>query len=281
MPNAVNLVFTVTSGFNRTLLAEYIDGFKGRSRSPTNEYQTSFWSVNGLSVILYEKKLVVQGQLTEFTKAFLKGLRNIEGVTLDSTNTQKFMALFPVRQNSVVCSQCGKDSLTIQGRIEGLDISFKMECGHACNLEAPFLTLNNRVLPDISMILAKSVSRLVNLGLLRGVEIVFPEFILDIVDKFKGSGSKNAILEELENLRKIAGKKSISINTFSNMPVAYRTTTPEDEDKVILDFAHFTNSFLMTSDKVLKERAVMEGRPTIYVNPEDFSKLKMIEEVRT
>jgi len=281
MPDAVNIVFMITSGFDEAFLAKHIESFDGKSRKPTNEYQRSFWSINGLSVIFYEGKLVIQGQLNEFTKAFLRGLRNIKGLTLDSKNAQKFMALFPVRQNSVVCSQCGKDSLTIQGQIEGLDMSFKMECGHTCNLEAPFLTLNNRVLPDINMILAKSVSRLINLGLLKGVEIVFPEFILDIVDRFKGSGAKNAISEELDNLRKIAEKRSISINTFSNMPVAYRTATPEDEDKVILDFAHFTNSFLMTSDKVFKERAVMEGRPTIYVNPEDFGKLKMIEEVRT
>lgn len=61
----------------------------------------------------------------------------------------------------------------------------------------------------------------------------------------------------------------------------YRTATPEEEDKVILDFAQFTNSILITADNVFKERAVMQGRPTIYVNPSDFGKLKMIEEVRT
>ena len=281
MPNAINIVFIVTSGFDIDSLARQIDAFNGKSRKLTNEYQKSFWSINGLSIILYEKKLVVQGQLSELTKPFLKGLRNIKGLTLDSPNLQKLMTLFPSRQNSVVCSQCGRASLVINGQIEGLDISFNLECGHACNLEAPFLTLNNRVLPDINMILSKSVSRLINLGLLKGVEIVFPEVILDIVDKFKGTGSKNAISEELNELRKITEKKSISINTFSSIPVMYRTTTPEEDDKVILDFAQFTNSILMTSDNVFKERAVMQGRPTIYVNPSDFGKLKMIEEVRT
>ena len=131
------------------------------------------------------------------------------------------------------------------------------------------------------MILSKSVSRLINLGLLRGVEIVFPEVILDIVDKFKGTGSKDAVSEELESLRKIAEKGGFGINTFSNIPITYHTTSPEDEDKVILDFAQFTNSILMTADNVFKERALMQSRPTIYVNPKDFGKLKMIEEVRT
>jgi rRNA-processing protein FCF1 len=281
MAESTNLVFTVTSEFDQDLLAKYVESYKGTSRKITNEYQKAFWSINGLSVILYEDKLVVQGQLNEFTKLSLRGLRSIKGLTLDSKNAEKFRAIFPVRQNSIVCGKCGRDSLTILGQIEGLDISFKMECGHTCELTAPFLTLNNRVLPDINMIVAKSVSRLINLGRLKGAEIVFPEFILDIVDKFKGSSQKSAISDELDNLRKIAEKGSITINTFHNMPFAYKTKTPEDEDKVILDFAHFTNSFLLTSDRVFKQRAVMEGRPTIFVSPEDFGKLKMIEEVRT
>lgn len=281
MAESANLVFTVTSEFDRDLLAKYIESYKGTSRKITNEYQKAFWSINGLSVVLYEDKLVVQGRLNEFTKLSLRGLRNIKGLTLDSKNAEKFMAMFPVRRNSIVCGKCGKDSLTILGQTEGLDISFKMECRHTCELTAPFLTLNNRVLPDINMIVAKSVSRLINLGRLKGAEIVFPEFILDIVDKFKGSSQKSAISDELDNLGKIAEKGSISINTFHNMPFVYQTKTPEDEDKVILDFAHFTNSFLLTSDKVFKERAVMEGRPTIFVSPDDFGKLKMIKEVRT
>jgi rRNA-processing protein FCF1 len=281
MPGSVDLVFGLTAEFEQDFLAKHVTTYKGTRRRTTNEYQKSFWSINGLSVILYEKKLIVQGQLNNFTKAFLKDLPRIQGLTLDAKNAEKFWSIFPTRQNSVVCSKCGKDSLAIQGQVEGLDIGFRMECGHSCDLAAPFLTLNNRVLPDINMILAKSVSRLINLGRLKGVEIVFPEFILDIVDSFKGSGSKNAISEELGNLRKIAEKGSITINTFSNMPMAYRTATPDDEDKVILEFAHFTNSFLMTSDKVFKERAIMEGRPTIFISPEDFGKLKMIEEVRT
>jgi rRNA-processing protein FCF1 len=283
MPDSINIVFDVSSNIDKDSLAKHVENFNGKARNLTNEYQRSFWSINGLSVILYERKLVVQGELSEMTKPFIKGLRDVKGLTLDLSNRQKLMSLFPIRQNSIVCTQCGKTSLVIQGQIEGLDISFSLECGHRCNLEAPFQTLNNRVLPDINMILSKSVSRLINLGLLKGAEIVFPEVILDIVDKFKGTGSKDAISEELESLRKIAekGASSISINTFSNLPMTYRTTSPEEEDKVILDFVQFTNSILMTADNMFKERALMQGRPTIYVNPKDFGKLQMIEEVRT
>jgi len=278
-PDSVNLVFITTSEFEEGILSKYVEDWKGTTKKTTNEYQHFFWSVNGLSVILYSEKLVVQGRLTEFTKRFIRGLRDEKGLTMDSKNAEKFRKLFPVRQNSIVCSKCGKDSLLIKGSIEGLDILFGMECGHKCNLVAPFLTLNNRVLPDISVICAKSVSRLINLGYLTGTEIVFPEFVLDVIDKFKGSGLKKAVSDELNNLRKIEGRGLIRISTFSNIPI--KIEHGEDEDKIILDFARFTNSILLTSDEVLKDRALMFGHPTIFISPDDFGKLKMIEEVRT
>jgi len=279
-PESVNLVFVTTSEFEEGILATYVKDGKGATRKTTNEYQRFFWSINGLSLILYEKKLVVQGRLTDFTRKFIRGLRDVKGLTLDSKNTEKFLQLFPVRQNSIICSKCGKDSLFIKGYIEGLDILFGMECGHKCNLVAPFLTLNNRVLPDINVIFSKSVSRLVNLGYLRGPEIVFPEFILDVVDKFKASGFKKAISDELDTLRKLEETGLIKINTFSNLPISVAHTL-KDEDKIILDFARFTNSILLTSDEVFKERALMLGHPTIFILADDFGKLKMIEEVRT
>jgi len=279
-PESVNLVFITTSEFEEDILAEYVRDWKGATRKTTNEHQRFFWSINGLSVILYKEKLVVQGRLTEFTRKFIRTLRDIKGLTLDSKNAEKFLKLFPVRQNSIICSKCGKDSLFIKGYIEGLDILFGMECGHKCDLVAPFLTLNNRILPDINVIRAKSVSRLVNLGYLAGAEIVFPEFILDVIDKFKASRFKKAISVELNNLRKLEERGLISINTFSNLPISIEHTSG-DEDKIILDFARFTNSILLTSDEVFKERALMVGHPTIFILPDDFGKLKMIEEVRT
>lgn len=279
-PESVNLVFLTTSEFEEDILAEYVKDWKGATKKTTNEYQRFFWSVNGLSLILYVEKLVVQGRLTEFTKRFIRGLRDVNGLTLDSKNAEKFMKLFPVRQNSIVCSKCGRDSLLIEGHIEGLDILFGMECEHKCDLVTPFLTLNNRVLPDVNVICAKSVSRLINLGYLAGAEIVFPEFILDVIDKFKGSSLKKAVSAELDNLRKLEERGLIKINTFSNLPVNI-THKLDDEDKTILDFARFTNSILLTSDEVFKERALMLGHPTIFIHPDDFGKLKMIEDVRT
>jgi hypothetical protein len=281
MSDSVSVTFIITSEFNPDALKKFAESFKGTSRKPANEHQVSFWSINGLSIIQYEKNLVIQGNLNKFTKTILRALANLDGLTTDAKNYGKLRAIFPVRQNAIVCGKCNEDSLLILGQIEGLDIKFSMECGHSIDLIAPFVTLNNRVLPDINMFLSKSVSRLIGIGHLKGAEIVFPEFILEIVDQFKGTGSKGAVSEELDNLRKIAKGGTISINTFPNLPFTYLTKTPKDEDKVILDFAHFTNSIIMTGDKVFRERALMECRPTIFIYPEDFGKLKMIDEVRT
>jgi len=281
MSESVNLVFITTSEFKEDCLKEYAQEWKATIKRTTNAYQRLFWSINGLSIILYENKLVVQGRLNEFTKRFIKGLRNIKGLTLDSKNLEKFMRIFPVKQNSVVCSTCGEDSLLIKGYIEGLDIVFGMECSHKTDLVAPFLTLSNRILPDVNMLISKSVSRLINLGCLKGVEIVFPEFILDVIDTFKASPRKKAVSDELSTLRRIEEKGLIKINTFSSIPIHLDAKPPMDEDRIILDFAHFTNSILLTGDGVFKDRAIMSGRPTIFVSPEDYVKLKMLEETRT
>lgn len=280
MPGSVNLVFITTSEFEESALTGYAERWKATSKETTNKYQRAFWSINGLSAILYEDKLVVQGRLNEFTKKAIKELRTVKGLTMDSANLAKLRKIVPARQNSVVCSICGKDSLLIAGAIEGLDIAFQMECTHKSDLAAPFSTLNNRVLPDVNILISKTISRLINLGCLRGVEIVFPVFILDVIDKFKGTPRKKAVSDELEALRKIEEKGLIRINTFPNLPIQIEAKPPIDEDKVILDFAHFTNSILLTGDNVFRNRAIMSGRPTIFVNPDDYGKLKMIVETR-
>lgn len=155
-----------------------------------------------------------------------------------------------------------------------------MECEHSCSTEAPFLTLNNRILPDLNMLISKTVSRLINLNNLKGVEIVFPGFILDVIDEFKGSDKKKAVSTELESLRKLAEKGLITLNTLSNLGIHLDAEKQKEEDKIILDFAHFTNSILLTSDLVLKERALATNRPVIFIDPKDFDKIKTIEETR-
>jgi hypothetical protein len=280
MSSSVAVTFIITADFSPDVLKGTLERFKATSKTPTNKYQVAFWSVNDLSIMQYEKTVVVQGSLNKFTKDVLWTIANMKGLTTDSKNDEKLRTIFPSQQNAVICGKCREDSLEIVGKIVGLDVEFSMECGHNINLIAPFVTLNNRILPDINMLVSKSISRLIGMGHLKGVEIVFPEFILETVDQIKGTGIKIPVTEELDELRKLAKDGIISINTFPNLPLTYTIKSKDDEDKVILDFAHFTNSILMTGDKILKERSLMECRPTIFIAPEDFGKIKTIDEVR-
>ena len=99
--------------------------------------------------------------------------------------------------------------------------------------------------------------------------------------QFKVSGSKDAVSKELANLRSQELKGDIKILGLKNDLVNFdKMNLPRDEDKIILAIAQLTNSVLMTADQVLKDRALLEERPTIFIPARVFGKIKVIEEVR-
>lgn len=249
-------------------------------KKPTNDYEKRVWSIDGLTIKLYEKKLVVQGALNYNTKEYLRGLRDISGLTLDGKNAVTWLQVFPSRHNAILCPLCRETSLTIHGEMEGLDIVFKGECGHKNNLRPPIFMLTNRILPDINLLISKSLSRLIELGYFEGFEVVFPEFILDVVDQFKGPSRKDAVSDELTNLGELEKRGKISLNNLTAIPLTIDPSSMKDEDKIILELAQLTNSVLLTADDLLKQRAVLQERPTIYISPDDFGKLKIVEKVR-
>jgi rRNA-processing protein FCF1 len=279
MSESVNIVFEISTGFDESTLLAYMQ--KAKEEKTKGDYELRVWRIDGLTIKQYERKLVVQGGLNDFTKGFLQGLRGVKGLTLDGKNTIAFVRVFPSKHNAILCQECGGTFLAIQGEIEGLDVVFKNECGHRNNLRPPIFMLNNRILPDLNMLISKSLSRLIHLGYFIGFEVVVPEFLLDVVDQFKGSGNKTAVSAELDDLRALERSGKIRMNSLSALPMQIDTSGFKDEDKVILGLAHLTNSVLITSDKIMKERAVAQERPTVYINPDDFGKIKMIQETRT
>ena len=85
---------------------------------------------------------------------------------------------------------------------------------------------------------------------------------------------------ELNNLRDLEKKGKIKINNLSTLPIKIDSSNLGEEDRVILELVQLTNSILVTSDKILKDRAIMQERPTVYISPDTFGKIKMIHEVR-
>ena len=277
----VTIVWSVTSRFRNPDLLSVLRDFKSDQRKPTNEYEIGFWKVNGLSVKLYAKKLVVQGNLDDYNKKLLSEIERIDGLSLDQENASKLRSLFPTKQNALLCEKCNSPSLLVAAVRDGLDIAFKKECGHSDKLTPPLMMLNSRILPDMNILISKSLSRLVALGHFVGFEILIPEFILDILDQFKGSGKKEAVSKELANLRIAEGQNRVRILALKEKLFEISSESlSKEEDKILLRLANLTNSILVTSDQVLKDRALMDNRPTIFIPAEVFSQIKMIDEVR-
>jgi len=279
MSEHVTLVFDISWGFEEPALLKLME--IAVQKKPSSSYERKAWSINGLTIMLFEKKLVVQGGLNQNTKEFLQSLKEIPGLSLDGKNVATWLQIFPSRHNAVLCPECKETSLSITGEMEGLDVVFKVECGHKNKLRPPMFMLTNRILPDINILISKTLSRLIELGYFDRFEVVFPEFILDVIDQFKGPSRKDAVSDELTNLRELEKDSKITLNTFTGLPLTIDLSILKDEDKVILELAQLTNSILMTSDKVLKQRAGLQERPTIYVSPDDYGKIKVIEKVRT
>jgi len=278
MPEQLTIVFDITGEFEETALLQLMT--KAKEQEPKGKYEKRIWSINGLTVKQYEKSLVVQGSLNDYTKGLLRGLKDIKGLALDEKNAAKLGRVFPSNHNAILCLECKSTSLAIAGRIDGLDIAFTAECGHKNTLKPPLFMVNSRILPDINILISKSLSRLVELGYFVGFEVVVPEFILDVVDQFKGSGNKDAVSSELDMLRALEKMGKIRLNNLAVLPVKIDPSLFKEEDKMILELAQLTNSILLTSDQILKDRSVMQERPTVYIPPEVFGKIKMIQEVR-
>lgn len=277
MPQQIVVVWDITARFQEGDLQQILTEFKAERRITKGEYEHGFWKVNGLTLKMYEKKLLIQGNLNDYNRKLLLEIERIDGLTLDAKNATKLRQIFPSSQNAIICDECRSCSLEIEGIEEGLDIVFKKVCGHVDRLTAPLTMINSRVLPDINILISKSLSRLINLGYFRGFEIVIPEFIFDVIDQFKGTGSKKAVSEELRNLRMLERKGICRIVGLKNNVINLDT---RDEDKIILDLAQLTNSVLLTGDLVLRDRALVVKRPTIFIPPKVFGKIKIIEEVR-
>ena len=283
MPEQIVIVWDFASGFNIELIRAVLEKYKALSRTPTNQFVLQSWKIDGLTVNVFEKKLVVQGALDEHGKILIQEIAAIEGLRLNSKNQERLAQIFPRKQNAIVCSQCSTSSLLIQSHIEGLEVVFKKECGHSDKINIPFLTLNNRVLPDLNILIAKASSRFIALGYFHGFEVVIPQFVMRVVDKFGGKAQKKAISGELETLRKLADDNKISIlNYIDGFQIpSSRTQFENEEDDKILEIAHLTNSVMVTCDENFKDKALLANRPTIYIHSDMLNQIKVIEGVRT
>src|SRR5207245_209026 len=160
-----------------------------------------------------------------------------------------------------LCPECREYSFLLEGSTSGLDIVFKRECGHVDKIRPPMMMLNSRVLPDISVLVAKAISRLGELGYFKGFEILIPSFVMNALDLL-GREQKEAASAEIQSLRRMEQEgelKIINYNDSIKLPTTKEGFQAE-EDNIILSIAHLTNSILVTCDKNLKDKALLASR---------------------
>lgn len=135
---------------------------------------------------------------------------------------------------------------------------------------------NIRILPDICVLISNTLSRLIELNIIDGFEILIPdviEYIVQILcDRRLQAGFYNEIkkLKELETDRKI----DILYCSYEMPEIKNRRELINLEDDLILEIAVITDSILLTSDKGLRDKSSSVKQPVIYFPAKYQKKVK-------
>lgn len=249
-----------------------------------NEYAIHFFKLESITLTIYKKTLVFQSDSSKFSFNILENINNLDFLFLDDKNSKKFADLkkqfekFP-DHNSLICETCnGISNYLLYLDINENEIFFKFnDCNHIANVNTPFYMINNRILPDLSVLHSRILSKLIYLGFFRGFEIVIPTFILDVSDRFTKNEAKKGIQAEINLLKNYVNEDFISIYScpFEN-DIEEESVLEHKEDNIILKLAHRTNSILFTQDKNLQSKSVIQNRPTIFYDNKYDKEIKQL-----
>lgn len=139
---------------------------------------------------------------------------------------------------------------------------------------------NIRILPDICVLISHTLSRLIELEILDGFEILIPDSIEYIVQILCEGRLQAGFYNEIDKLKELEAKRKIDILYCSyEMPeIKTRNELIAREDDLILEIAVITNSILLTSDKGLKDKASSVKQPVIYFPAKYQKEIKDIAE---
>jgi rRNA-processing protein FCF1 len=266
----------VSSGVDDSEIRDILTKFNCTLEEPKAAYEKWIFKGDGIKVVRYEKKLFVQGRKNDENLQLIQELSKVDGLKFDIKNVGKFVKLFRFFHNAILCDECKDPSLLIVCKIQELDIVFQRECGHKNSMAPPLLTLTSRILPDINALIAGHLSKCISLGFFDGFEVVIPHFVMSTADTL-GTKKKGGVSTEIGKLKEFAKANKITIFYCEDgIPVP----STEKEDDIILKIAKLTNSILITGDSNLKDNALLNNRPTIFIHPKDSKKIKIIEKVR-
>ena len=125
---------------------------------------------------------------------------------------------------------------------------------------------NIRILPDICVLISHTLSRLIELNILEGFEIMIPDSIEYIVQILCEGRLQAGFYNEIDKLKELDAERKIDILYCSyEMPeIKTKKELVTREDDLILEIAIITNSILFTSDKGLRNKASSVKQPVIY-----------------
>lgn len=280
MVSQVTISGDITSIFDKQKLENVLNELKAQAKETKDEYQLGFWKVNGITVVLYEKKIVFQCPNSEHNHEILSKIVSVEGIDFDNKNKIIIASMSPKRQNAIICKQCYKPSLTIETEIEGLQVKFKKECTHTDEMNSPLFTINYRLFPDINILVSRSLSRLIGLGHFSDYEVIIPKFIMNVIDTLDG-GTKKGAHFEVDMLKSLETEGKIRVINYDDKYSEEDVTKYlGQEDNYLSEISDITNSILITGDENLKSKVQLKNRPVIYVNPKVHSQIKTMSETR-
>lgn len=133
-------------------------------------------------------------------------------------------------------------------------------------MELEGYAVNIRILPDICVLISHTISRLIELNILNGFEILIPDSIEYIVQILCEGRLQAGFYNEIDKLKELEENRKIDILYCSyEMPeIKNRKELISSEDDLVLEIAIVTNSILFTSDKGLRDKAISVKQPVIY-----------------
>lgn len=259
MGGRLPIVLDQKDNFEKSQFIEFIKNKFGFTCEDKDEITTCRKESLGITVRINKKKITIQGQLNKETKEIISKINAFNQLTLSPKNLKIYEEIFQPKNGNIICQQCGEPSEAIEGTSdESGNPIFKSSCGHVLETNSPLLIARNRILPDLNVLISRTLSRLVSLGYFNGYEIIVPEYYDKFVDQCFSKGKKrDSFLCEKEELDKLKEQGRIRIinHPLSDSKIANCSEEGKIEDDAIFDFAVNTHSILITGDKTLKEKS--------------------------
>lgn len=272
MNNRLPIVYDIKDNFEKSRFIEFLTNKFGFTCEDKDETTSCKINSLGTTVRINKKKITIQGQLNKETREIISKINASDQLTLNPKNLKIYEEIFQPKNGRIICQQCGKASEVIEGASDDSgNPVFKSSCGHELETNSPLLIARDRILPDLNILISRTLSRLVSAGYFNGYEIVIPEYYDKFVDQcFTKGKRRSGFLSEKEELDELKENGRIRIHNppWSGDRIANCSEEGKIEDDCIFDFAVNSHSILITADKTLKEKSRERNLECIFFSQE-------------